>query len=150
MSGTYTNLLYHIVFSTKERRQLITPAIESELYAYMGGVFANIGGRLLEINGVADHVHLLAKLPPKLAVSDVIRDVKANTSKWLNGEKTKLYKFAWQDGFAAFSVSESQAPRVRGYIRRQKEHHQSQDYKTELVALLDKNRVEYDPRYLWR
>ena len=150
MSGTYTNLLYHIVFSTKERRQLITSAIEPELYAYMGGVFANVGGRLLEINGVADHVHLLAKLPPKLAVSNVIRDVKANTSKWLNEEKTKLYKFAWQDGFAAFSVSESQTPRVRSYLRRQKEHHLSQDYKTELIALLQRNRVEYDERYLWR
>ena len=149
MSGTYTNLLYHVVFSTKERRQLISSTIEAGLYAYVGGVFANVGGVLLEINGIADHVHLLAKLPPKLAVSDVIRDVKANSSKWLNDEKTKFRRFAWQDGFAAFSVSESQVPRVRSYIRRQREHHASLDFKTELVALLVKNRVEYDERYLW-
>ena len=149
MSGTYTNLLYHIVFSTKERRQLITPAIQDDLYAYLGGIVRGLDGILLEVNGIADHVHLLAKLPPKLALSDAVRDIKANSSKWLNEEKSRLYKFAWQDGFAAFSVSESQAERIRGYIRNQKTRHKLMNFKEELLGLLVKNRIDYDARYLW-
>jgi len=150
MSGTYTNLLYHIIFSTKERRQLIKPAIEDELYNYIGGVIRNQKGVLLEINGVADHVHILAKLKPTLSLSNVVRDIKANSSKWLNEEKAKIYKFGWQDGFVAFSVSESQVPRVSGYIRNQKNRHKQMSFKEELIALLEKNRVEYEERYLWR
>jgi REP element-mobilizing transposase RayT len=150
MSGTYTNLLYHVVFSTKDRRQLITSAIEGDLHAYIGGIVRGIDGILLEINGVADHLHLLAKLPPKHSVSDAIRDIKANSSKWLSEERSKFYKFGWQDGFAAFSVSESQVERVRGYIRNQKNRHKRMHFKEELVALLDKHRIEYDQRYLWR
>ena len=103
----------------------------------------------LEINGVADHVHILVKLKPTLSLSDVVRDIKANSSKWLN-EKSTIFKFAWQDGFAAFSVSESQAPRVQAYIRNQKSRHRRMSFKEELVALLEKNRVEYEERYLWR
>jgi REP element-mobilizing transposase RayT len=150
MSGTYTNLLYHIIFSTKERRQFITPAIEPELFAYIGGVIRNQKGILLEINGVADHVHLLARFKPNLALSDIVRDVKANSSKWLNDEKSKFHKFGWQDGFAAFTVSESQVERVRGYIRNQKNRHKRMSFKEELFATLQRNRVEFDERYLWR
>src|ERR1051325_8223658 len=106
MAGTYTNLLYHIVFSTKERRQLIKPAIEERLYKYIGGIIRGLGGIELEIGGVDDHIHILAKFKPTIALSDAVRDIKANSSKWLN-EKSKIYKFAWQDGFAAFTVSES-------------------------------------------
>ena len=149
MSGTYTNLLYHIVFSTKERRQLIVPSIEEDLRGYLGGIVKGLERKLLEVNGVSDHVHLLAKLPPKLALSDAVRDIKANSSKWLNDEKSKFYKFAWQDGFAAFSVSESQVDRVRGYIHNQKQRHKRLTFKDELLALLDKHRVQFDRRYLW-
>jgi putative transposase len=120
MAGTYTNLLYHVVFSTKERRQFITPAIEADLYGYIGGIVRNQKGILLEINGATDHIHLLAKFKPNLAVSDIIRDIKANSSKWLNEEKSRFHKFGWQDGFAAFTVSESQVDRIGGYIRNQK------------------------------
>jgi putative transposase len=85
MAGTYTNLLYHIVFSTKERRRLITPVVEVELYKYIGGIIRNLDGDLLEANGDMDHVHLLVKLKPKFALSDIVRDIKANSSAWLNG-----------------------------------------------------------------
>ncbi len=149
MAGTYTNLLYHIVFSTKERRQLVTAAIEEDLHGYVGGIVKGLDGKLLEINGIADHVHLLVKLPPKLALSDSVRNIKANSSKWLN-ERSRIYKFAWQDGFAAFSVSESQVERVRGYIRNQKNRHRRLTFQEELLALLQKNRVEFDERYVWR
>jgi REP-associated tyrosine transposase len=150
MAGTYTNLLYHIVFSTKERRRLITSNIEDDLHKYIGGIVRNLEGDLLEANGDLDHRHLLVLLKPKFALSDVVRDIKANSSGWLNEKTKSLHKFGWQDGFAAFTVSESQAPRVRTYIRNQKSHHKRKDYKTELLELLRRNRVEFDERYLWR
>jgi REP-associated tyrosine transposase len=150
MSGTYTNLLYHVVFSTKQRRPLISQSFEEELYRYIGGIIRNQGGIQLEINGVADHVHILMKVKPALALSDLVRDVKANSSGWINQEKLKLRKFGWQDGFAAFTVSQSQVDRVAGYIRNQKRRHARGEFKSELLELLAKNRIEYDERYLWR
>ncbi len=98
MAGTYTNLLFHVIFSAKERRRLITPVIEDELHKYMGGVVRNLEGDLLEANGDMDHRHLLVVLKPKFALSDEVRDIKANSAAWLN-ERAKIYKFGWQDGF---------------------------------------------------
>ena len=150
MAGTYTNLWYHVVFSTKGRRRLITPAIEDELHKYVGGLVRNLEGQLVEANGDLDHRHLLILLKPKFALSDIVRDIKASSSGWPNERTRSLHKFGWQDGFAAFTVSQSQVPRVVAYIRNQKEHHRRVDFKTELVELLRKNKVEYDERYLWR
>ena len=149
MAGTYTNLNFHLVFSTKERRQLIVLAIEQELYKYIGGIVRNLEGDLLEANGMPDHIHLLLKLKPKFALSDVVRDIKANSSAWLT-RRSKIFKFAWQDGFSAFTVSESQMPRVAGYIRNQKNRHKQMSLQDELLELLKRNRVKYDERYLWR
>jgi putative transposase len=150
MSGTYTNLLYHVVFSTKNRRPLITEAIRDDLYHYLGGIIRGEGGTLLEVNGMPDHVHLLAKLRPTIAIADMLRLLKANSSKWLNEEKQQRSRFGWQDGYSAFSVSESQVARVRAYIQRQAQHHRQTDFKTELIALLDKHCIEYDKRYIWK
>jgi REP element-mobilizing transposase RayT len=149
MAGTYTKLFYHIVFSTKNRQRFITPAIEEELPKYIAGIVRGIGGSCVEINGTPDHVHLLANLPPKLALSDVLRTVKANSSKWIHESKADLASFAWQDGYAAFTVSKSQVDAVQQYIRDQKEHHAERDFKAELLGLLVKHDVEYDDRYLW-
>jgi REP element-mobilizing transposase RayT len=148
VAGTYTNLLYHVVFSTKERRQLITSAIEEDLYSYIGGIIRGLGGVQLEIGGVSDHIHILLKIKPTLAVSDVVRDIKANTSRWFN-EQSKIYKFAWQDGFAAFTVSESQVGAVRAYLRGQKEHHARMSFQEEVLELLRRHRIEFDEKYLW-
>src|SRR5438105_14977617 len=97
MAGTHTNLIYHIVFSTKGRRRLITEKIEDELHGYIGGIVRNLEGKLLEANGDADHIHLLVVLKPKVALSDVVRDIKANSSAWLNETTRSSYKFGWQD-----------------------------------------------------
>jgi putative transposase len=147
--STYTNLLYHIVFSTKDRLPLIKEEFREELYRYVGGIIRAEGGAQLEIGGVADHVHILAKIKPAIAVSEMLAKVKANSSKWANDHKMQLRKFGWQEGYAAFSVSESQAPAVREYIRYQEEHHRKQTYQEEFVALLKRHEIEYDPRYLW-
>jgi REP element-mobilizing transposase RayT len=147
--STYTNLLYHLIFSTKERRPYISPAFNERLHEYIGGTIRGLGGILLEINSVPDHIHILARLKPYPALSDILRDIKANSSKWLNEEVLHIRKFGWQNGYAAFTVSESQVPRVRKYIQNQPEHHRQVDYKSELLQLLKKHKVEYDERYLW-
>jgi putative transposase len=148
MAGTYTKLYYHIVFSTKNRQRFITPTIEDDLHKYISGIVRNLSGSCVEINGDQDHVHILTILPPKIAVSDALRTIKANSSKWVHEEKT-LQDFGWQDGFAAFTVSKSQVEPVCQYIRDQKAHHRQGDYKSELIALLERHGVEYDERYLW-
>ena len=149
MPSTYTNLLYHLVFSTKDRTPLITEDLQEELHRYIAGIIRAEGGVQLEIGGVEDHIHILARIKPAIAVSEVLAKVKANSSKWLNDHKMKMRKFGWQVGYAAFSVSESQVPTVRDYIRNQKDHHHKQTFQEELVALLDRHGIEYDPRYLW-
>jgi REP element-mobilizing transposase RayT len=149
MAGTYTKLVYHIVFSTKHRQSFITPAIEEELYKYLAGIVRGIGGLCVSVNGTPDHVHLLVIFPPKIALSDALREIKANSSKWLHETKPELAKFAWQDGFAAFTVSKSAVEAVSEYIRNQKTHHGQRDFKAELLELLARHEVEFDERYLW-
>jgi putative transposase len=149
MAGTYTNLLYHLVFSTKSRRKLITPELEPDLYAYVGGIIRGEGGILLEIGGCSDHVHLLAKLKPTKSISEMLNRIKAKSSKWIHAEHSKVKAFGWQDGYGAFSVSESQVKIVRRYIKNQKLHHAQQSYKEEFRALLIRNGIEFDERYIW-
>ena len=149
MSGTYSDLLYHIVFSTKNRIGLIDDTLQSDLYDYMGGIVRGQHVTLIEIGGMSDHVHLLVRLKPTHCISDFMRELKASSSKWVNEEKWKLKKFGWQDGYAAFTVSRSQAERVQRYIQEQQRHHQHIDFKRELVGLLVKHKVEYDEQYLW-
>ncbi|MGH7964060.1 MAG: IS200/IS605 family transposase [Candidatus Binatia bacterium] len=149
MAATLTNLLYHIVFSTKLRVPMITESLEAELYRYMGGIIRGEGGILLAIGGVSDHVHLLVKCKPTIAVADMLRVLKANSSKWINEEKRGLQKFGWQDGYGAFTVSQSQVPHVRRYIRDQKRHHHEANFQNEMKTLLERHGVEYDERYVW-
>jgi putative transposase len=110
MAHSYTNLLYHIVYGTKQRQRLIDEEFQPRLYEYAGGAIRGLKGTCLEIGGVEDHVHILAKLPPTLSVSDFLEVLKANTSKWA---KSVRRGFGWQGGYAAFTVSESQVGRVR-------------------------------------
>ena len=149
MAGTYTKLYYHLVFSTKHRAELITPAIEEKLFKYLCGIVRSLGGVCVEIGGMPDHVHILAVVPPKVALSDALREIKAGSSKWVNESKENVVKFAWQDGYAAFTVSRSQLDSAARYVRDQKLHHKQRDFKTELLGLLEKHGVEYDPRDIW-
>ncbi len=150
MPHSYVNLLYHIVFSTKERQPLIKESYQTRLYEYLGGTIRGLGGAALEINGIEDHVHVLAKLRQDKAVSDVLRDLKANASGWLHDVFPELKQFAWQNGYGAFTVSAGQIETVRRYIANQKAHHQQQSFEDEFVQLLKMHEVEYDERYLWK
>jgi len=148
MGQSFTNLIYHIVFSTKDRQPLIIEDHQSRLYEYIGGSIRGLGGISLAINGTEDHVHLLAKLRPDKALSDVLRDLKANASGWMHDVFPDLKDFSWQRGYGAFTVSQSSVEKVQDYIARQKEHHQKKSFRDEFIEFLKANGIEYDERYL--
>ena len=150
MGQSFCNLLYHMVFSTKERIPLMHPDLRQPLHEYLGGIVRKLGGTPIVVNGTDDHVHLLARLRQDKAVSDVLRDIKSGSSGWIHREKPELAHFDWQDGYGAFTVTASQMERVRGYILGQEQHHRTQDFKTEFIALLNAHGIEYDDRYIWR
>ena len=149
MASTLTNLLYHIVFSTKTRVDLIDPEFATNLCPYIGGVIRGEKGRLLKIGGTANHVHILAMFSASVSVSDMLRRIKGNSSKWINEDKQRKIPFSWQRGYGAFSVSESMCGMVSKYIENQKEHHKKMTFKEEFLLLLKKHNVEYDERYIW-
>src|SRR5258705_10802277 len=136
MPESYTNLLYHIVFSTKDRRPLITPVVESQLYDYVGGTTKRLGGICLELNGTTDHVHLLAKLRPDKALSDTLRDLKANASGWMNEFFPEVKDVTWQRGYGAFTVIHSNVELVRQSIVSHKEHHNKMSLRDEVIQCL--------------
>lgn len=127
---------------------LITSTYEPRLYEYIGGVIRGTGGIALGINGAADHVHVLAKLRPDRALSDILRDLKCNASGWMHNVFPELNEFSWQRGYAAFTVSQSNIEEVRRYLTSQKEHHRRISFRDEFIQFLRANDVEYDERYL--
>ncbi len=147
LAHTAGNLVVHLIFSTKKRQPLITPEIRSDLFAYLGGIIREMSGTALIINGTTDHVHMLIRIRPVHAAAEIARVVKSNSSRWLR-EKWKM-DFAWQTGYGAFSVSESNVPAVSRYIAVQEEHHKKRTFQEEYVAFLKKNKIEYDERYIW-
>jgi REP element-mobilizing transposase RayT len=144
---SYTNLLYHIVYATKGRAPLINNELRPRLHEYIGGTIRGLGGIALEINGTADHVHVLAKLRPTISFSEFMSKLKSASSGW--AKRQTRGKFGWQARFGAFTVSESQADRVRRYIRNQEEHHRKQSFEREFAALLRAHRIDFDERHLW-
>jgi len=144
MAHTYTNLLTHALFSTKDRRPIIRPEWKADLHAYLGGIITNLRGQPVLINGPKDHVHLLFVLPASLAPSDFMEKLKANSSKWAKGHARG---FAWQTGYTAFSVSQSKLEEVKAYIAQQDEHHRRRTYQEEVVALLTRHGIDFDARF---
>jgi len=141
-------LQYHIIFATKQRRHWLCDDLMQRLAKYLGGIVRDLGGSMPEANGVEDHVHIAAAFPPTRAVADVLREIKAGSSAWVHRDFPDMREFAWQEGYAAFSVSQSCMPSVIEYIRRQREHHAKMSFVDELALLLKRHGVEYDPRYL--
>ena len=148
MASTLTNLLYHIVFSTKERRELIDADLQPRLYKYIGGIIRGERGHALAVGGTKDHMHILAAFPPTITVSDMLQHIKGNSSKWVHDTCPNVL-FGWQNGYAAFSVSESATAAVTRYIDTQAEHHKRRTFADELRVILKKNNITYDERYIW-
>ena len=149
MAHTFTNLLSHITFSTKDRASLIDTDLKPRLLGYMNGIVQETGGKVFSINAVPDHVHMLVNLPPTLAMSDVLRVVKTNSSRWIHETWKSRSEFKWQAGYGAFSVSRSNVPSVARYIEKQEAHHRKVTFQEEFIKLLEKHQIGYDPRYIW-
>lgn len=149
MPGTYSQILLHAVFSTKHRAAMVKPLIRDQLYAYIGGIIRAERGTLYDIGGVEDHVHLYLRWRPNESISNLMRRVKANSSKWVHDSFPAFAEFAWQEGYAVFSVSKSQEAAVKGYIATQAEHHLKEDFKSELLRMLRLHEVEFDERYVF-
>ncbi|MBX3280672.1 MAG: IS200/IS605 family transposase [Acidobacteria bacterium] len=148
MAQTFTNLIVHIIFSTKDRRPQIDSDIKPRLHAYLGGIVRELGGRALAINGISDHVHLLIELPPTISLSDAVRTLKTNSSRWVHETWPMKTLFAWQPGYAAFSVSRAVVSRIAAYIDGQERHHIRRPYTEEIVIFLNRHGIEYNERYL--
>jgi putative transposase len=144
---SHTNLLYHIVFATKERSPLITEDLRPRLHEYLGGIVRGLDGVALEVNGTADHVHILARLQPTISVSEFMSKLKSSSSGW--AKRQTGGRFAWQSRFAAFTVSESQVQRVRRYILNQEEHHRLRAFEDEFKTLLTAHHVDFDDAHPW-
>ena len=149
MAQSLTRILVHIIFSTKLRANLIAPEIEPDLHAYLGGICRNHSSPLLCIGGAEDHVHLLVTLSKTLALSDFVLHLKRDSSMWVKKRFAAFATFGWQDGYAGFSVGESQVGRIRTYFAEQKEHHRRVSFQDELRKFLARYGVEYDERYVW-
>lgn len=149
MSQTLSRVLVHFVFSTKDRVPRISADVESDLYAYAGGISRSLDSPLLSMGGMSDHVHMLVVLGRTVSMSDLVREVKIGTSKWIKTRGSEFGGFHWQDGYGAFSIGESQAADLVRYIATQKEHHKTRSFKEELVAILERYGVEYDPAHIW-
>ena len=152
MANTYTQLYVQIIFAVQGRQSLVPKQHKDELYKYITGIVQNEdrGHKLLVINGMPDHVHVFIGLNPKQALSDLVRDVKASSSGFINEKQWLRSGFSWQEGFGAFSYSRSHLDRVVKYILNQEEHHRKQTFKEEYLKMLKAFDVEYDERYLFK
>jgi REP element-mobilizing transposase RayT len=148
MPQSLSKILIHLVFSTKNRADLIYPRDSAALYGYISGILNKLKSPALQIGGCADHIHALFALSRTITASDLVEDVKKSSSKWMTAERG-IIEFQWQSGYGAFSISQSAEDDVRQYIVSQEEHHKKLSFQDELRKLLEKYRVVYDERYLW-
>lgn len=149
MANTYSQIYLHIVFSVKGRHSLIALKWREELYKYICGIVNNKQQKVYAIGGVADHIHILISIKPNVLISDLVREIKSNSSKWIKEKKFVLGKFEWQEGYGIFSSSQSQLDVLINYINNQEKHHQKKTFKEEYLELLQKFNVDFDEKYLF-
>lgn len=149
MANTYSQVYIQIVFAVKGRQNLIEKQNREELHKFITGIVSNRGQKLLAIFAMPDHVHILIGLKPNVSISDLVRDIKAGSSKFINDKKWINAKFNWQEGFGAFSYSKSNLDAVVNYILNQEEHHKKRTFKDEYLDFLEKFEIEYDTKYLF-
>ena len=149
MPNTYTQIHIHFVFAVKYRDGVIHSSWKDELYKYITGIVQNNKHKLLIINGMPDHVHILIGLRPSQSISDLLQDIKGSSSKWINEKKFIKTRFEWQEGYGAFSYSKSQIKTVIEYIENQELHHQKKTFREEYLEILQKFEVDYDEKYIF-
>ncbi len=146
---SYISNLIHFVWGTKDRQPTIGESWQERLYAYCGGILKNKKSKLLAIGGMPDHIHIYASLPSTVTLAEIANALKSNSSRWIHENVDAQHRFAWQEGYGAFSVSKSMEQTVINYIANQAEHHRRQEFQFEFVKLLEKHGIAYDERYLW-
>jgi REP element-mobilizing transposase RayT len=149
MSQSLAKIVIHVVYGTKNREPFLNKNIRAKLYAYTVGILDTLNCITITINAVEDHIHLLVILSKNITVSKMLEEIKKGTSRWLKTQGNNFNGFSWQGGYGAFSVSESQIPKVIEYINNQEQHHQKISFKDELKALLKKHNIEFNEQYLW-
>ena len=150
MPNSYTSLRYHVTFSTKDRFPWITQDWKTDLYRYLGGIIRGQQGKLLEIGGQPDHVHLLFSMRADQALSEIVRPIKSDSSKWIHGRWERRKAFRWPRGYGGFTVSRSLEERIAAYIRNQEAHHRKMTFQEEFLKLLKAHGIEYEERCIWR
>jgi len=149
MANTYSQLYIQIIFAVRGRENLIKESFRNEVEKYICGIVNSKGSKVLAIYSNPDHTHILIGLNPSVSISDLARDIKSNSSKWINTKKFSAKKFNWQEGFGAFTYSKSQINRVAKYILNQKEHHEKRSFRKEYIEILDNLGIEYNDKYLF-
>ena len=149
MAHTFSQIYIQTVFAVSGRVSLITPDIKDELYKYITGIVTKQGHKLIRINGMSDHLHTLIGLRPAKALADLVRDVKSDSSYWVNKKKLARGKFAWQEGYGAFSYGHSQLDRIVRYIMNQEKHHQRRSFRDEYLTLLRKFEIDFKDEYVF-
>jgi len=149
MPHSYVSCCMHYVFSTKDRRKIISSEMREQLWAYIGGIARKNKMKALAVGGTADHVHVLLALHSTISLAKAIQLIKGGSSKWISGAFSTLRNFAWQEGYGVFSISISGIDDTVAYIKAQDEHHKKRTFKEEFLAFLRKHSIEYDERYIW-
>lgn len=149
MANTFSQIYIQYVFAVKGRQNLLQKPWRDQVFKYMSGIIKSKGQKPIIVNGVADHVHVFVGIKPEIRISDLVRDIKNNSSNFINDQKWTVGRFSWQEGYGAFSYSNSHIERVYKYILQQEEHHRKKSFKQEYLDLLQKFEVEYDERYLF-
>ena len=150
MPNTYTQFHIHGVFAVQNRHSLITQSWEQRLYQYMAGIIQNHGHKLLAINGMPDHIHILFGMRPSQSLSDLMRDIKGDSSHWINNNHLASGTFSWQEGYGAFSYSKSQIQAVATYIENQNSHHHKKSFIEEYVKILQDFNIDFDEKYIFK
>lgn len=149
MPGTFSQIYIHVVFAVKGRENLIAKSWKDELHKYIAGIIKGKEQKSIIVNGMPDHIHTFIGLRPSMAVSDLVRDIKNNSSNFVNERKFVKGKFSWQEGYGSFSYSHSQINNVYNYVLNQEEHHRKKTFREEYLELLQKFEVEFDEKYLF-
>ena len=150
MANTYTQIHIQTVFAVQNRKSLIKDEWKDELYKYLTGIIQNHEHKVLQINGMPDHIHILFGMRPTQSIADLMKQVKQDSSRWINNKGVINGKFSWQAGYGAFSYSKDQLPRVIQYIQNQEKHHKTYTFQEEYLALLERHSVDFDIRYIFK
>jgi putative transposase len=149
MANTFSQIYIQTVFAVSNRMSLITPTVKEDLYKYIAGIVTNQGQKLISINGMPDHVHILIGLKPSMALADLVRDIKADSSTYINKNRWVRGKFIWQEGYGAFSYGHSQLDTIISYIQNQEKHHRRRSFKKEYLGLLRKFDIAFEDKYVF-